>query len=154
MNLGACSLNAKACIFLCCIFSDQTNFTVSQDQMHLRCDRQRNAWVRLVRELHNQTQCGKTGPAESESSERTPISDEKAMRTESPTIDISEDSLRESLPATDVPSIVFPCIRDALTWLSCGRDPNLRGELLTPPAFPPPPQLQEATHVQVSQTRI
>lgn len=58
-------------------------------------------------------------------------------------------NLTSSLPASDVPSIIFPCIQDALVWLSCGRDPSLTGELLTPPAFPPPALLQKATQVQI-----
>ena len=63
---------------------------------------------------------------------------------------IENINLTSNLPASDVPSIIFPCIKDALVWLSCGRNPNLTGELLSPPAFPPPPLLQKATQIQVS----
>ena len=57
--------------------------------------------------------------------------------------------ISESLPATDVPTIIFPCISDALTWLSCGRCPNLEGELSIPPSISPPVELQAASQVQV-----
>lgn len=120
------------------LLSDQTNYTISQDQMHLRCERQRNSWIRLIRSQSRQK-------PEFENHEDT----EMASTAQDEVLE-NNTNLTSSLPASDVPSIIFPCIRDALVWLSCGRDPNLTGELLTPPAFPPPPLLQKATQVQVS----
>ncbi|KAK4310151.1 hypothetical protein Pmani_018264 [Petrolisthes manimaculis] len=119
--------------------SDQTNYTISQDDMHLRCKRQRNIWISLVRKhsrsLNNEEVSN--APATSEET------DKQLQNTE------GEEHLDDKLPASDVPSIIFPCIKDALLWLSCGRNPNITGELLTPPAFPSPEALQEAAQVQV-----
>ncbi|KAK8740993.1 hypothetical protein OTU49_002813 [Cherax quadricarinatus] len=128
--------------------SDQTNYSVSPDEMHLRCERQRNTWIRIVRELQNSKQIH-ICPEKSVQSEN--ITEESPQKKQNNIIRESGDNLNlsTSLPATDVPSIIFPCIHDALAWLSCERVPNLRGELLTPPAFPPPPQLREATQVQI-----
>ncbi|XP_069165999.1 folylpolyglutamate synthase, mitochondrial isoform X2 [Procambarus clarkii] len=110
--------------------SDQANYSVSSDEMHLRSERQRNSWIRLVRETGKQckTKC------------------KMMQKTQNDVVSEREDNLNL---ATDVPSIIFPCIRDALMWLSCERISNLRGEVLTPPAFPPPLRLQEATQVQI-----
>lgn len=119
--------------------SDQANYTISQDQMHLRCERQRNAWIRLIRDLskhESERECH-------EEPETETANTLKGKEFE------NNLSLTPNLPASDVPSIIFPCIQDALLWLSCGRDPSLTGELLSPPAFPPPQRLQEAAHIQV-----
>lgn len=120
------------------LLSDQTNYTISQDQMHLRCERQRSSWIRLIRNQSKQK-------SESKNQEDT----EMASTAQAEVLE-NNTNLTSSLPASDVPSIIFPCIQDALVWLSCGRDPSLTGELLTPPAFPPPALLQKATQVQVS----
>lgn len=108
--------------------------------MHLRCEEHRNSWIRLKREFskhESEKQCDKE-------SETDTANTSQAQKLE------NNLSLTPNLPASDVPSIIFPCIKDALLWLSCGRDPSLTGELLTPPAFPPPQRLQEAAHIQVS----
>lgn len=107
--------------------------------MHLRCERQRNSWIRLMREQGKQE--SKECHTKPELGEDTTSLDKQLE---------SNLGLTSTLPASDVPSIIFPCIQDALLWLSCGRDPSLKGELLTPPAFPPPQRLQEATHIEVS----
>lgn len=107
--------------------------------MHLRCERQRNAWIRLIRDLSKHE-------SERECHEE---SETKTANTSQGKEFENNLSLTPNLPASDVPSIIFPCIQDALLWLSCGRDPSLKGELLSPPAFPPPQRLQEAAHIQV-----
>ncbi|KAK8380551.1 hypothetical protein O3P69_016861 [Scylla paramamosain] len=117
--------------------SDQTNYTISRDQAHLRCEQQRNSWIRLIRNQSKQE-------SESPNHEDTEMADTSQSEGFENNL-----NLTSSMPASDVPSIIFPCIQDALVWLSCGRDPNLTGELLTPPAFPPPARLQEATQVQI-----
>ncbi|KAK7078098.1 hypothetical protein SK128_023155, partial [Halocaridina rubra] len=128
-NLATMSMSAS---------SDQTNFTISQDQMHLRCERQRNSWIKLIRDLQKQKNNLKNLPStDSELSTRN-------------NFEVLDDmTLSQNLPASDVPSIIFPCINDALLWLSCGRCESLQGELIVPPAFPPPQYLQKASQIQV-----
>lgn len=109
--------------------------------MHLRCKRQRNTWISLVRK-HSVPQ------KYQENIPNAPVTNEE---TDSETHCTGrEDELDTNLPATDVPSIIFPCINDALLWLSCGQNPDISGELLSPPAFPPPQALQEAAQIQAS----
>lgn len=114
---------------------DQTNYTVSQDQMHLRCEKQRSSWIRLRR--NRKAAQGNTCVEDREA----PLLQEQVSS------DFTESL--SNLPAMDVPSIIFPCIHDALKWLSCGREAMLQGDLLQPPAFPPPRKLEEASQVQV-----
>lgn len=115
--------------------SDQTNYTVSQDQMHLRCEKQRSSWIRLRR--NRKAAQGNTCVEDREA----PLLQEQVSS------DFTESL--SNLPAMDVPSIIFPCIHDALKWLSCGREAMLQGDLLQPPAFPPPRKLEEASQVQI-----
>merc|ERR1712179_259360 len=107
--------------------SDRTNFTVSQDQQHINCEQQRAAWIRFSSQTHRNL----NSPSETATA--------KDLECE---IDLC-------LPADDVPSLTFPCINDALIYLSCGRDKSISGEVTTPPAFPPPNALREASNVQV-----
>ncbi|XP_076054249.1 folylpolyglutamate synthase, mitochondrial-like [Oratosquilla oratoria] len=125
--------------------SDQTNFTVSHDQQHIRCERQRNIWIKLVRQQKQQK------ANESQGVDEALDSDEEACARGSECSQTSTvvDPISSTLPADDVPSITFPCINDALVWLSCGRNAELSNSLQTPPAFPPPQSLQEASQVQV-----
>ncbi|KAG7177986.1 Folylpolyglutamate synthase-like [Homarus americanus] len=125
--------------------SDQTNYTISPDEMHLRCVRQRNTWIKLVRKLKNWEAYQECVPQENTTRAYNP----QGGQSDPPSAHEDNLNLTTSLPATDVPSIIFPCIRDALLWLSCGRNQSLRGEISVPPAIPPPPQLQEATQIQV-----
>ncbi|XP_066961993.1 folylpolyglutamate synthase, mitochondrial-like [Macrobrachium rosenbergii] len=128
-NLATMSMSAS---------SDQTNYTISKDQMHLRCERQRNSWIRLVREFRKNNAVHENhDDATSENINLNEYCGE------------TDFNYSERLPATDVPSIIFPCILDALVWLSCGRCQSLHSELVIPPAFPPPEQLREASQVQI-----
>lgn len=103
--------------------------------MHLRCEKQRSSWIKL-RRSRKAIPAG-TGLNNGEAS----LPQEQVSR------DFTESL--SNLPAMDVPSIIFPCIHDALKWLSCGREAMLQGDLLQPPAFPPPRKLEEASQVQV-----
>lgn len=103
--------------------------------MHLRCEKQRSSWIRLRRNRK---------AAEG----NTCVEDREAPLLQEQVSSDFTESL-SNLPAMDVPSIIFPCIHDALKWLSCGREAMLQGDLLQPPAFPPPRKLEEASQVQV-----
>ena len=59
------------------------------------------------------------------------------------------DEVSSRLPGMDVPSITFPCIQDALIWLSMGRELKLDGTMTKPPAFLQPIKLLEAKNLQV-----
>ncbi|XP_068239077.1 folylpolyglutamate synthase, mitochondrial-like [Palaemon carinicauda] len=134
-NLATMSMSAS---------SDQTNYTISKDQMHLRCERQRKSWIKLVRDLRKQKVVGEN--CDDIALEKTPVNQNELHNECHGETDFNYS---ERLPASDVPSIIFPCILDALLWLSCGRCQSLQGEMVTPPAFPPPEELREASHVQI-----